>query len=132
MLWLRQEGYRDAIKAHLQAAGRGLAGELPHLHVSTPLAEALLAAVTGFAKSAGAAKLLLKEQFPNVEKSEVSEEDFLYTLDQVLSLQSTAPGQRPLTLLVLDELEQYIGNSTEKMLKAGTLLRDIEAIIWRQ
>jgi len=108
VLWLKREGLLDAIEAPLKLAGRSLAQELPHMYVSNHLARALLAVRPGMANTEPEARQLLKAQFPQVQ--DVSNEQMVNAITEALS----DGGNFPLTLVVLDEVQQYIGNDVEK------------------
>ena len=108
VLWLKREGLLEPIEAALKAAGRSLAQELPHMYVSNHLAKALLAVRPGLANSEPEARQLLKAQFPQVQ--DVSNEQMVNAITEALS----DGGNFPLTLVVLDEVQQYIGNDVEK------------------
>ena len=108
VLWLKREGLFDPIEGELKAAGRSLAQELPHMYVSNHLAKALLKVRPGMANSEPEARQLLKAQFPQVQ--DVSNEQMVNAITEALS----DGGDFPLTLVVLDEVQQYIGNDVEK------------------
>ncbi|MGC8635291.1 MAG: BREX system P-loop protein BrxC [Candidatus Limnocylindrales bacterium] len=112
VLWLREEGLLDPVRAHLRAAGRQLETELPHLYVSAPLASAILAARPTFATSIAEASKAIRAQFPSL--GTIDEPTFLQVLEGVL--RATNPGREiPLTLVVLDELQQFIGDDTDRV-----------------
>ena len=48
-------------------------------------------------------------------------------MDDVLRLQSTKPGKLPLTLVVLDEMQQYIGDDNEKALAVQNIVEGCSA-----
>ena len=108
VLWLKRETLFDSIEAELKAAGRSLAQELPHMYVSNHLAKTLLTVRPGMANSEPEARQLLKAQFPQVQ--DVSNEQMVNAITEALS----DGGEFPLTLVVLDEVQQYIGNDVEK------------------
>lgn len=108
VLWMQREGILSTLEAELQALGRSLAQELPHMYVSSNLAKALLKARPGLAHTEADARKLLKEQFPQV--MDVTSEQMTTAIADALSVD----GKFPLTLVVLDEVQQYIGNDAEK------------------
>ena len=108
VLWMGREGILPAVEAALKAAGRSLAQELPHMYVSSHLGKALLQARPDLAHTEADARKLLKEQFPQV--TDVTSEQMTTAIDAALAVD----GKFPLTLVVLDEVQQYIGADTEK------------------
>lgn len=108
VMWLKREGLLNAVEADLKASGRSLSQELPHLYVSPYIAKALLKAYPGFAESEAAARALLKAQYPQV--SDISNDQLIVAITEALSTN----GKSPLTLIVLDEVQQYIGGDTQK------------------
>lgn len=113
MLWLEHEGIKATVLGDLEAQGRNIRRELQNLYASAPLAQALIKAKTEIAESSAQALDLLRKQFP--PRDEISEEDFLATMQTVLESVSDTPGKLPLSLLVLDELEQYVDQDPSKM-----------------
>lgn len=108
VLWMKSEGILPTVEAELLSAGRSLAKELPHMYVSSHLAKALLKARPEFAHTEVDARKLLKEQFPQV--TDVTSEEMTTAIANTLSVD----GKFPLTLVVLDEVQQYIGSDAEK------------------
>lgn len=108
VLWLKQEGLLAAIEAELKSAGRSLEQELPHMYVSGYLAKALLKANPNLAHTEQDARKLLKEQFPQVQ--DITSEQMVSAIDAAIA----ADGKFPLTLVVLDEVQQFIGADAEK------------------
>lgn len=120
VIWLKQNGYYDAVKAGIEQRGKTLEKELPNLYVSSAIAPSLLDAYPGFAESPAQARGLLKEQYPNV--TDISDDEFLTTLEYVLELQSQMPGKLPLTLLVFDELQQFLGDDAGRTLQVQNVV----------
>lgn len=120
MIWLKQNGYYDPVKALVERQGRELSKELLNMYVSPVLAESLLAVYPQFANSPAEVRSLLKVQYPNRE--DISDEELLLTMEDVLALQSTTPGKSPCTLLVFDELQQFIGEDPMRTLQVQTLV----------
>lgn len=111
VLWLKREGLFNAVEAELKSSGRSVAQELPHMYVSSHLAKALLKARSTFANSDAEARLLIKAQFPQV--ADVSNEQMVAAITEAVSVD----GKFPLSLVVLDEVQQYIGNDGDKAYK---------------
>lgn len=108
ILWMKREGILDVVEAELNAAGRSLAHELPHLYVSSRLAKALLKAKPSLAHTEADILKLLEAQFPQV--TDVTSQQMTVAIEAALA----ADGKFPLTLIVLDEVQQYIGANAEK------------------
>src|SRR5205823_3605056 len=108
-LWLEERGIIDQVKGRVEASGKTWTQELNNLYVSPLIAKALLVADPNFATSEAGARELLKSQFP-LRTSDLSTEDFLATFKRLLR-RAGKDGQLPCTLLILDETQQYIGDS---------------------
>lgn len=108
VMWMSREGLLPTVEAEMKAAGRSLAQELPHMYVSGHLAKALLKARPDLAHTEADARRLLKEQFPQV--TDVTSEQMTTAIEAALAVD----GKFPLTLVVLDEVQQYIGADAEK------------------
>ncbi len=112
VIWLKQYGYYDKFRTAVESTGRTLDKELQQMYVSPVLAKAILSADPGFADSEANVRLLLKAQYPNV--SDISDDEMVSALGDVLALQSTTPGKLPCTLIVLDEVQQFIGDDADR------------------
>ncbi|HET6385469.1 MAG TPA: BREX system P-loop protein BrxC [Armatimonadota bacterium] len=119
-LWLKKEGCYDAVKGGVKAAGRDFAHELSNMYVSPYLAASLNAAMPGIASSEAEVHKLMREQFPGVK--DISDDDMIKRLGDVLEMVSSVPGKIPCTLIVLDELQQYIGNDGARALLVQNLV----------
>jgi hypothetical protein len=108
-LWLEERGLLAKVKGAIEAAGKTWIQELNNLYVSPLIAKALRAADTEFATSDAAARDLLKTQFP-LRTSDLATDEFLAMFKRVLR-RAGKDGQLPSTLLILDETQQYIGDS---------------------
>ena len=107
-LWLKKNGIYDQVQEKVEAKGREFRRELNDLYVSPVIAEALLAADPGFANSEREARAALRTQFP--KPADVSTDEFTAVLQDTL-----APGGgMPCTVIVLDEVQQYIGDDTNR------------------
>lgn len=108
VMWMQQEGIHAVVESELQVVGRSLAQELPHMYVSGHLAKALLKARPDLAATEADARKLLKEQFPQV--TDITSDQMTSAIESALS----DNGKFPLTLVVLDEVQQYVGADAEK------------------
>jgi hypothetical protein len=125
VLWLKQSGFYDGVKAAIEAEGRDFRRELQNLYVSPYIARGLLTVYPEFAGSEADARALIKAQYHNPE--DISDEEMLETMEGVLALQSTDPGKIPCTLLVLDELQQYIGDNADRTLRVQNVVEACSA-----
>jgi hypothetical protein len=92
------------------------AGVVAHVCVQ-PLAKAPLKARAGVAHTEAAARKLLKEQFPQV--TDVTSEQVTTAIADSL----LADGKFPLTLVVLDEVQQFVGNDVNKAMQVREVPR---------
>ncbi len=111
-LWLHSQSQFDKVKAAVEASGKVFDRELNNLYVSGPIARAVMASDTNFAVSEAEAKQLLKAQFPP-QASDITTEQFLLVAKEALRLRAK-DGRLPCTLLILDEAQQYIGDSQQR------------------
>ena len=100
------------MKAAVEASGKPFERELNNLYVSGPIARAVMASDANFAASEAEAKQLLKAQFPP-QTSDITTEQFLLVAKEALRLKAK-DGRLPCTLLILDEAQQYIGDSQQR------------------
>ena len=118
--WLRDNGLLEGVRGAVEAAGRGWDGELNNLYVSPVIAKALIAADPTFAADVKAARQLLFNQFPP-PKADITTDEFVTAAKQALS----PDGEMPLTILVLDEVQQYINEAQDR---SATITELAEAI----
>jgi len=124
-IWLKQEGLYDDVVAHVERAGKSMESELKNLYVAQALPEALLAVRPDFADDPAAVRALFKAQYPN--KTDIDESEMLQVMADVLELQSSDPGRLPLTLLILDEVQQYLGDDSERTLTVDAMVQAISS-----
>lgn len=124
-LWLQRNGIFDRVKAAVEKAGKDFFAELHDLYVSPILAKAVLDADTDFAGDLKQARAALRTQFPVVE--DVSTNEFVRLVREVL----TVDGQLPCTVIVLDEIQLFIGNdpgrSTDVQEVAEALCKSLDS-----
>ena len=114
VLWLKQNGWYDAVETAVKSRSKTLAAELRNMYVSPVLAESLLEVIPDRDRSPSDVRTLLLAQYPNV--TDITDSELHSAISDVLALQSTTEGKRPLTLLVFDELQQFIGNDPQRTL----------------
>lgn len=104
--WTIEEGIHDELKQKIEVQGRVFRKEVENLFVSTPLAKAILEIKPDFASSEAQVREIFRAQYPRVES--ISRENFIRTIrEEILPLKY---GDKiPCTLIVLDEVQQFIG-----------------------
>ncbi len=107
-IWLQKNGIFDQVKAAVEAAGKEFFGELHDLYVSPILAKAVLDADPDFAADLKQARAVLRSQFALVD--DVSTNEFVRLIREVIAVD----GQIPCTVIVLDEIQLFIGNSPNR------------------
>ena len=125
-LWLHSQGQFDQVKSSVEAAGKSFERELNNLYVSGPIARAVMAGDENFAANEAEAKQLLKAQFPP-QVTDITTEQFLLVAKEVLKLKSK-DGRLPCVLLILDEAQQYIGDSQQR----ASLLTEVTEAVSKQ
>lgn len=125
VIWLKQRGYYNGVTAALERRGESLNRELNDMYVSPPLAEALLEVYPDFAGNPMEVHDLLATQYPPAD--DISDAQLLQTMEDVLMLQSPTSGKLPLTLLIFDELQQFIGEDAGRTLQVQTVVEACSA-----
>jgi hypothetical protein len=126
MIWARENGHLDALSAAADAAGKSLDAEVRDLYVSPVIARALLEADPSLGDSVKDVRELLAQQFPPATK-DIGDDDMFAVMDKVLRLQSSTGTELPLTLVILDEMQQYIGEDNEKTLAVQNIVEGCSA-----
>ena len=108
VMWLRREGMLDQVRDTVEQAGRDWQQELSNMYVSRHLPDALIQADRGLGDTATVVRDYLREQFPN--QQDVSKQEMVAAVREALSQE----GHFPLTLIVLDEVQQYIGGDQDR------------------
>lgn len=125
-MWAQENGYLDTVRSAVTAAGRTFEKEIHDLYVSPLIAKALLDADPSLGDSVKDVRELLRTQFPPTTK-DITDDEMFDVVDDVLRLQSTTAGKLPLTLVVLDEMQQYIGDDNEKALTVQNIVEGCSA-----
>ena len=107
-LWLKRNGIYDQFRAEVEVAGRSLRSELSDLYVSPVIARALLATDPGFAAGEREARAALRAQFPKPD--DITTDEFVDALQDAVAPGGGMPG----TVIILDEVQQYIGDDTSR------------------
>ena len=107
--WLRDQGTLDAVRAHVEQAGKDWLKELNNLYVSPVIAKALIQADPNFAADVKSARQVVMSQFPQLS-TDISTSQFIEATRNAL----TEDGKLPLTIVVLDEVQQYINEAADR------------------
>jgi len=108
-LWLQDQGYLEQVRSAVETAGKSWINELNNMYVSPLIAQAVLVCDPNFASDERQARQVLREQFPK-PTTDISTTEFIETARKALA----PDGELPLTVLILDEAQQYIGDSTDR------------------
>ena len=105
-LWLKKNDIYEQVRDAVEAQGRGFRRELNDMYVSPLIAKGLLAADPNFADSEKDARAALRLQFPR--PNDITTDEFVTALQDALA----PDGEMPCTVIILDEVQQYIGDDT--------------------
>ncbi len=104
---LRDDGKLDDLRDHITGAGKDPVSELAKFYTSRALHEAYLASYPHLGDVANVSQALRAQYPPKVE--EISIDDMLAVVRRAL----TRNGQLPCTVVVLDEVQQFINNNVD-------------------
>lgn len=107
-MWLKKNGLYEQVCAAVEAEGRDFRRELNDMYVSPLIARGLLSADPNFAGSEKEARATLRDQFP--KPSDITSDEFVIALQDTLA----PDGEMPCTVIILDEVQQYIGDNTSR------------------
>ncbi|MGH7593184.1 MAG: BREX system P-loop protein BrxC, partial [Gemmatimonadales bacterium] len=119
VLWLEERGFLDRVRSAVEKAGKDWSAELNNLYVSGPITKGVLACDPDFGTNEAEARKSIREQFKQ-PTGDINTIEFLSMVRQVLALKGR-DGRFPCTVLVLDEVQQYIGSSPER----STLMTEV-------
>lgn len=108
VIWLKQEGIYDQVRAHVEQNGLDWSEELDNFYVAEGLHDALVQAKPNLFSSPVSCVETLNNLYPYVQ--DVSSDEMLRAIRFAL----TKDGKFPLTLVVLDEVQQYIGEDSQR------------------
>jgi len=108
VMWLKHESIYDQVRSHVEQNGFDWNEELDNFYVAEGLHDALVQAKPKLFSSPASCVETLNNLYPYVQ--DISSDDMLKAIRQAL----TKDGKFPLTLVVLDEVQQYIGEDSQR------------------
>jgi hypothetical protein len=125
VLYFEERGMRGALEDSLARRQRSLNDAINYMTIDDDLAEAVLEVQPTFASDVVAVKSKIETEFS--QPHDISTDQLLTTIKQVLALKSSKPDKSPLLLLVFDELQQYLGGDIEKADELLTVVEDVSS-----
>ncbi len=116
VLWLKQEGIYEEVRDHVINDGLDWDEELDNMYVAEGLHQALAKAKPGLFSSPDACVETLNNLYPFVQ--DVSSDAMVKAIRDTL----TTGGKFPLTVLILDEVQQFIGDSPDRSIEVQEAL----------
>ncbi|MBA7666641.1 hypothetical protein ES703_74722 [subsurface metagenome] len=110
ILLLKSQGIYEQVKSFVESKGKDFLKEARRLYVSTVLSEAILSVDSKFASNVAEAKNLLRSQYPP-QVEDISNDEMLDALHEAITASSE---QFPCSLIVLDEVQQFIGEDSNR------------------
>ncbi len=104
VMWLQKEGIYEAVQNHVEENGYSWQEELDNFYVAEGLHAALVELKPNLFSSPQTCAETLSHLYPHI--NDVASSDMIKAIKQAL----TKDGKFPLTLIVLDEVQQYIGD----------------------
>ncbi len=108
VLWLKKEGIQEEIEEQLKAHGYDWEEELDNLQVAEGLHQVLSEVKPNLFPSPASCVETLNNRYPFVQ--DISSDEMVKAIRQAL----TRNGKFPLTLVVLDEVQQYIAEDSQR------------------
>jgi hypothetical protein len=118
--WLRDQGILERVRTDIEAQGKGWHAELDHMLVSPLVGQALVNALPQSFRTVSDALKALQSQFP-LPKTDITSAEFKKAAREALRQGDEIPP----TLLVLDEVQQYINESSDR---AKTIVEITESL----
>ena len=111
VMWLKKEGIYDEVRELVESSGDDWEEELDNLYVAESLHDALVKVKPRLFSSSAACAETLNNLYPHVK--DIGNDEMLKTLKDILS----KDGKFPLTLIVLDEIQLYIGEDAQRAMR---------------
>jgi len=111
VMWLKIEGILDQVRSHVEQNGLKWHEELDNFYVAEGLHDALVEVKPNLFSSSSICVETLNNLYPYVQ--DISSDDMIKAIRQAL----TSEDKFPLTLIVLDEIQQYIGEDSQRSME---------------
>jgi len=119
VLWLKGEGIYEQVRSIVEHNGFDWAEELDNFHVAEGLYDSLCEVKPKIFSPNLSAAEILPQLYPHVD--DVANEDMLKSIRLAL----TKEGKFPLTLIVLDEVQQFIGENSDRSIAVQEMVEAI-------
>lgn len=111
-MWLKKESIYDAIKEYVEEQNLNWKEELEEFTVSEPIHEFLVKEKSNIFSSPVACAQVLTNLYP-AQVKDISSDEMVKAIQGALSVD----GKFPLTLIVLDEVQVYIGEDSQRAMQ---------------
>jgi hypothetical protein len=108
VMWLKDQGIYEQVRSHVESDGYEWAEELDNFYVAEGLHSALVNTKPNLFSSTSSCVDTLNNLYPNAQ--DISNDEMIKAIRQALS----KDGKFPLSLVVLDEVQQYIGEDSQR------------------
>lgn len=107
-LWLKKAGIYEIVKKDVEQQGFNWKEQLGQFYVADPIHEALIKEKPNTFPSSSACTEILMQLYPPDVK-DISSDELIKAIQDAISIN----GEFPLTLIVLDEIQQYISEDSQ-------------------
>lgn len=116
VMWARSEGVLEELRRFVEESGHDWQEELDNFYVAEGLHEALVKVKPNLFSSSQICVETLLNKYPNAQ--DVGNDDMIAAIKGAL-----APGGKfPLTLVVLDEVQQFIGSNSDRSIEVQEMI----------
>ncbi|MDC3224786.1 BREX system P-loop protein BrxC [Mariniblastus sp.] len=116
VMWLKKEGIYNELKKLVEESGSDWIEELDNFYVAEDLHKALVKVKSNLFASTQLCVETLNNKYPHV--NDVSNDEMIEAMEDAL----TENGKFPLTLLVLDEVQQFIGDNSDRSVEVQEMI----------
>ena len=118
VLWLKSEGIYDQVRSLVEESGLDWQEELDNFYVAEGLHEALIKVKPNLFSSMSTCVETLNNLYPFVQ--DISNDEMTKAMRQTL----VREGKFPLTLIVLDEVQQFIGEDSQRSMDVQEVVEE--------